>query len=113
MSSSKSRAGDQMMRRARPGELVSIALVILTGLLLFSDSRTAAAAPRLILDDSVARDLRAVADETWSRFLGVFRARAGCFGDVRLRAASELNSRAVYDPATATVTVRIPATAVM
>ena len=102
-----------MMPRARPGELVSMALVILTGLLLCSDSRTVAAAPRLILDDSVARDLRAVADGTWGRFLSVFRARAGCFGDVRLAAASELSSRAAYDPATATVTIRVPATAVM
>jgi hypothetical protein len=102
-----------MMRRARSCELVSIALVILTGLLLFSDSRNVAAVPRLIMDDSVARDLRAVADGTWSRFLRVFRARVGCFGDVRLRVASELSSRAVYDPVTATVTVRVPATAVM
>ena len=113
MSSRRSRAGEPMLRRARPGELVSMALVILTGLLLCSASRTVAAAPRLIPDDSVARDLRVVADGAWSRFLGVFRARAGCFGDVRLAAASELSSRAAYDPATATVTIRVPATAVM
>ena len=52
-------------------------------------------------------------NETWSRFLGVFQARTGCFGDVRLRAASDLSSRAAYDPATATATIRVPATAVM
>jgi hypothetical protein len=102
-----------MLRRARPGELAALALLILTGLLLGSASRTVAAAPRLIPDDSVARDLAAVADGAWDRFLGVFRARAGCFGDVRLAAATDLSSRAVYDPGAATVTVRVPAPAVM
>jgi hypothetical protein len=40
----------------------------------------------------------------------VFRARADCFGPVTLQAERSLNSRAVYDPGTATVTVRVPAT---
>jgi hypothetical protein len=69
--------------------------------------------PRLIVDDSVADDLRAVAEEAWSKFLAVFQARSSCFGDVHLRAAYDLDNRAAYDPATATVTVKVPATPVM
>ncbi len=70
-------------------------------------------APRLIVEDSVAGDFQALAEETWDRFLVVFRARADCFGDVRLRAAWTLDRRATYDPATATVTVRVPGTPAM
>ncbi len=66
--------------------------------------------PQLIIDASVAPDLEALARETWDRFLDVFRARDDCFGDVRLRAARTLHSRAAYDPTSATVTVRVPGT---
>jgi hypothetical protein len=69
--------------------------------------------PRLIVDDSVAGDLQALAEETWGTFLMVFQARTGCFGDVRLHAARDLGDRAAYDPATAIVTIRVPASAVM
>jgi hypothetical protein len=69
--------------------------------------------PRLIVDDTVAPDFGALALETWDRFLAVFRARWGCFGDVRLRAAYTLDSRAGYDPDSATVTVRVPGTPAM
>ncbi len=69
--------------------------------------------PQLIIEDSVTSDFRALAVETWSKFLTVFQARSDCFGDVRLRAAPNLNSRAAYDPETATVTVRVPATVAM
>jgi hypothetical protein len=60
--------------------------------------------------ESVASDFRYLAEETWASFLLVFRARADCFGPVTLQAVSSLDSRAVYDPSTATVTVRVPAT---
>jgi hypothetical protein len=69
--------------------------------------------PQLILDESVAADFRALAVETWERFLTVFRARQDCFGDVHLKAADRLDSRADYDPETATASVRVPATAAM
>jgi hypothetical protein len=69
--------------------------------------------PRLIVDDSVAGDLQALAEETWSLFLTTFQARTGCFGDVRLHATRDLGDRAAYDPPTATVAVRVPASAVM
>jgi hypothetical protein len=51
-----------------------------------------------------------LARETWDRFLTVFQARSDCFGDVNLRAMRRLDSRAGYDPDTATVTVRVPGT---
>jgi hypothetical protein len=70
-------------------------------------------APKLIIDASVADDFRALAVETWTEFLTVFWARSDCFGDVRLRATRTLNSRAAYDPDTATVMVRVPGTPAM
>ena len=67
-------------------------------------------APRLLVDGSVAPDFQALAQESWADFLAAFPARAGCFGDVRLRAVPDLPSRAAYDPGTATVAVRVPGT---
>jgi hypothetical protein len=61
----------------------------------------------------VADDFRVLAAETWDQFLTVFRARVTCFGDVRLRAVYSLDSRAGYDPDSATVTVRVPGTPAM
>lgn len=69
--------------------------------------------PKLIVDASVAGDFAAVATDTWVNFLTTFEPRRNCFGDVRLQATRRLDSRAGYDPATATVTVRVPATAAM
>lgn len=78
-----------------------------------SESTRPRRAPRLIIDDSVASDFQALAEETWARFLTVFQARTDCFGDVRLRATRTLSSRAAYDPVSATVTVRVPGTLAM
>lgn len=69
--------------------------------------------PRLVADATAADDLRMLAEETWGQFLATFHPRTDCFGDVHLRAAYNLNARAAYDPDTATVTVRVPATPVM
>lgn len=69
--------------------------------------------PELIVHESVAVDFQALALQTWDRFLTVFWARRNCFGDVYLRAAPALGSRAAYDPDSATVIVRVPATAAM
>lgn len=69
--------------------------------------------PRLMADASVADDLRALAQETWTQFLTAFAGRADCFGDVVLAASFDLADRAVYDPQTAVVTVRVPGTAAM
>ncbi len=99
--------------------LVFTLIVALPALLFLATAKTsrsdeaAGAAPQLVIDSSVAGDFEALAVETWAKFLTVFQARANCFGDVHLRAALRLNSRAVYDPASATVTVRVPATAAL
>jgi hypothetical protein len=106
----------QAVHRSYPVSIL-IAFVLATGLALVSCSQrptpTPKPLPRLIMDDSVADDLKEVAEETWNKFLAVFRARADCFGDVHLRAAYDLDNRAAYDPTTATVTVQVPATSVM
>lgn len=109
---------------ARDVALLLAAAVVVAGLAgsgsAFTDSVAArpgvvvsSGVPGLLSDASVAPDLRALADQTWETFLAAFRARTGCFGDVRLRATRILGSRAAYDPATATVTVRVPATVAM
>jgi hypothetical protein len=64
--------------------------------------------PRLIIDASVKPDFAAVVQETWGQFLLVFAARSDCFGDVRVRADYDLSDRAMYEPQTATVSVRVP-----
>jgi hypothetical protein len=38
----------------------------------------------------------------------VFAARSDCFGDVRVKADYDLSDRAMYDPRTATISVRVP-----
>ena len=70
-------------------------------------------APALLVGESVASDFRLLAEETWTDFLAAFRARVDCFGPVTLQATRTLDSRAVYDPDNATVTVRVPATPAM
>ncbi len=82
--------------------LVVIALAVRAG---------GAGTPALHYDESVGSDLRAVAAATWERFLDAFSGRMGCFGDVRLVASADLADRAGYHAATATVAVRVPATA--
>ena len=64
--------------------------------------------PRLIIDASVDQDFAAVIQETWGQFLLVFAARSDCFGDVRVKADYDLSDRAMYDPRTATISVRVP-----
>jgi hypothetical protein len=64
--------------------------------------------PRLIIDASVDQDFAAVIQETWVQFLRVFAARRDCFGDVRVKADYDLSDRAMYDPQTATISVRVP-----
>jgi hypothetical protein len=66
------------------------------------------ATPRLIIDASVDQDFAAVIQKTWAQFLLVFAARSDCFGDVRVKADYDLSDRAMYDPRTATVSVRVP-----
>ena len=87
--------------------------MILAALAVLVSGATAEHRPRLLVDGSVGVDLEALAEETWDQFLAVFWARRDCFGDVHLRAAYTLGSRAGYDPDTATVTVRVPGTAAM
>lgn len=74
---------------------------------------TAPPAPQLAIDRSVDADFSALAQTTWNKFLTAFRGRLDCFGNVTLRAAYQLDSRAAYDPQTATVTVRVPGSAAM
>lgn len=68
-------------------------------------------APCLIIGPSVDEGFAALAAKTWDRFLTAFSPLAPCIGDVHLRASYRLPARAGYDPASATVTVRVPGSA--
>lgn len=67
--------------------------------------------PKLNFDSSVPNDLRAVAIEAWDGFLAAHPARVGCIDPINMSAAWELDDRAEYRPATATVVIRVPGTA--
>jgi hypothetical protein len=106
-------------RRQWLGRVLRTALLLVTlGVVVSSTTSAerpggttlAAHRPELIFDDSVGADFQALALQTWDHFLVVFQARSNCFGDVRLHAAYTLDSRAGYDPNTATVTVQVPGT---
>lgn len=66
--------------------------------------------PELRHDDTVPNDLRDLADETWDDFLEAFPARWDCIPPPTLHAAWELETRAEYEPRTATLSVRVPGT---
>ena len=68
-------------------------------------------APELHFDASVPDDLRAVAVEAWDGFLAAHPARVDCIGPINMSAAWELDNRAEYRPATATLVIRVPGTA--
>lgn len=100
-----------MHRRAR--RLLTLVASVLLATWVSAACSPPAVSPQLIIDDSVAGDFAALATTTWDGFMDVFAARGGCFGNVHLRAVRSLNSRAAYDPPTATVTVRVPGTAAL
>ncbi len=91
----------------RPFTPLRLSFVLLASLLLAA-CQPAPGPPRLLVDDSVAPDFEALAQETWQDFLAAFPARTDCFGDVRLQATPDLPSRAAYDPGPAAVSVRVP-----
>lgn len=88
---------------------LTILLLVSVGLIR-GCSRPADSKPQLYFDTTVAADFRALADETWTLFVTTFGTRSNCFGGVTLSTDSELENRAVYDPETATVTIRVPGT---
>ena len=67
--------------------------------------------PALRFDATVPDDLRAVAVEAWDGFVAAHPGRVGCIAPVTMSAAWELDDRAEYRPATATVVIRVPGTA--
>ncbi len=114
--------------RERPGSTLRKGLqiafafgVLVIGLLLPVSASSKAArqmepppnGPHLLVDGSVSPDLRALAEETWQRFVSAMGPRARCFGDVHLHAVGLLDARAEYDPVTMTATVQVPASAAM
>jgi len=64
--------------------------------------------PCLIVEPSVDATFASLAAQTWTAFLTAFAPLASGLDDVHLQASYTLPARAGYDPATATVTVRVP-----
>ncbi len=83
-------------------------LLILTAVLAIAACGDAV--PELNHDSTVPDDLRELADATWNDFLDAFPARSECMPAPTLHAAWELPTRAKYEPATATIAVRVPGT---
>lgn len=71
------------------------------------------APPQLRFHASVGPALQALSEDTWRQFRHSFAGRLDCIGDVTLAAEQGLPHRAHYAPETATVTVRVPATAAL
>ena len=95
------------------GSWRSVLLVVAAVALVAVLASVQGSQPHLLVDASVGSDFEVLALETWDRFVAVFRARSHCFSDVTLRAARSLDSRAGYDPDTATATVHVPGTRAM
>ncbi|MCP3997451.1 MAG: hypothetical protein GY722_20690 [bacterium] len=85
-------------------------LVLLALVLTIAATGCGDATPQLRHDDTVPDDLRELADGAWLDFLEAIPARLGCFTEPTLSAAWELDTRAEYQPATATLLVRVPGT---
>jgi len=67
--------------------------------------------PGISFTPAVPEDLRALASDTWQRFLDAFPARWGCLSDVTVTDTwGELGDRGAYDPEARLVTVRVPGT---
>jgi len=105
--------GAKLRAEGRRWHSIGAFLALLVGAVLAGCTLPDDGPPRLIVGESVDSSLQTLAEETWVEFLTTFQGRAGCFGDVRLEATYSLDSRATYDPETATVTVRVPATAAL
>jgi hypothetical protein len=67
--------------------------------------------PHLHIGDSVATDLAMLATATFDEFVAAAPALRHCIGAPRLEAAVELDDLATYDQPSATIHVRVPATA--
>jgi hypothetical protein len=89
-------------------------IMLLAGAVLWAGacgSATGDNSSALTIGESVASDLAALAEETVDAFLVAAPAASACMGELRLEAAPELDDLARYDQSTATVAVRVPATA--
>jgi hypothetical protein len=73
-------------------------------------ARTPTGAVLLVAPD-VPNDVRALALDTWDRFVGSFSARRGCIRPVTLEHAWRFADRGAYDPGAATIVLRVPGTA--
>lgn len=66
--------------------------------------------PELELADSVAEDLAALSHETFAAFVAAAGGLQSCIGSPRLEAVANLDELALYDPATSSIQLRVPAT---
>jgi len=65
----------------------------------------------LVIGESVAADFAALAEAAHGRFVAAAPAVESCMGSLRLEAAADLDDLALYEQSSATVHLRVPATA--
>ena len=90
----------------RPGIAALIAVATLAAFAIGAGPRTG-----LAVTPETPDDVRRLAEATWARFAETFAAHPGCVRPVTVAGVWELDDRAVYEPGTATIRVRIPGTA--
>jgi hypothetical protein len=89
-------------------------VAVAAGLMVVAVAGVAAYAPdrpSVSFAGDVPDDVRALATDTWERFVDAFPARRDCLESVRLGVAWTYDERADYDPDRRLVTLRIPGTA--
>lgn len=86
--------------------VVAAAVIVVLAVRLPSDG-----GGRLVIGDTVAADLAALADDTFGQFLAAAPATADCIGQPKLEAVPDLDDPARYDQAAQVIYIRVPATA--
>jgi hypothetical protein len=67
--------------------------------------------PEVVFGENTPEDFANLAEGVFATFVDAFPARTDCIGTVEIRAAWELEDRALYDPEDDVITVRVPGTA--
>lgn len=98
------------MRVCRAAVVAALALAVAIGGAVLGPS-TGDGTPGMVVGDTVAADLTALAGDIYATFVAAAPGLGDCVRGPRLEAAGELADLAVYDQATHTMWLRVPATA--
>jgi hypothetical protein len=71
----------------------------------------ACGSPAVVFPEDTPVDFVRLAEEVFAEFVAAFPAQTDCIGSAEIRAAWELDDRALYDPASDVIEIRVPGTA--